>query len=665
MYTYGVQPSRIQLEDGFSTDNSINLSNKNFRTGLKTSNSAQLTNVTAPYIVSGASCKLTACKIDEVRADSYLEAQNSTFQTVKSDSSAKLLNCTATSIKSNSYLEITQVTAKNVKSSSSCKINNCPNVLTVFSESYLEASNSKLGDVKSESSMKITQCNVTSAKSDSYFEGTASIIETIESSSSAKLTNMQGVKSLISNSYVEAKDSTIEKIKAEGTVKAENSEVNDLTAGRLVSLNATSVNGELKAASLVARGGKLVSVSLEGKADLASCSVIEKVFANTINGTSCKVLGELNAKSDVTIKDSEEIGSIVARKATIINSKVLGDLHAINLKLTNTRVGGVVTSANQELVLNNCHLPKLILKKPQACVELSTVQIHEIFQRRTVPQDIRQMVEYILLDKAKIEIIDDKYKITIGDSCFTINANSYAHGNQFVQTYNTGNVQFMNNFSNMFGSVNIGGMGSVSINGMSISSSGKGIKISGGKITGGDGEEYPMEILNNPLKILQARNMAIQIKEDVEIEKKRLEELKPSPQVVIVCGGHVEEICFETEGGIVLYERGGTVGKITNLQGEEYKLEKIIEDSKQENVKVAKEPPEEFLSPISLEVMNDPYKTPLGHYFDKRDIIDIMAHNKGTFKCPLTRREFKWEELKRDDKFRDQIEEWLKLYIAI
>lgn len=664
MYTYGVpssKPIQIQPENGFSTGKSMSLSHRNFKTGLKTSSYAELNDVTAPSIETGSSCKLSACKINQVYSGSYLEARDSTLQRVTSQSSLKLDNCTATNVKSDSYVELTQATVSEARSSSSCKITNCPNVARVFSGSYVEAFNSKLGNVASESSCKITQCNADSVKSDSYFEGTGSIIETIEASSSAKLINMQGVKLLTTKSYVEAKDSTIEKIEAETTVKAENSQINDLKAGKSVNLYATSVTGELTAKSLEGRAGKLVSVNVEGKADLVSCNVIQTLFANIINAANCTVLGEVRANSNVTIKDSEEVGSVESRKVAIINSKVLGNIDAVNLKLINTRVEGVVTTANQELLVSQCHIPKLIMKKPQACVELSTVQIHDICQRERVPHDLRQLVEYILLDKAQIEIAGNTYKVSIGDTSFTINdrrSNSGVttnyFGNNSITSYG-GGVSFSN--------VSIGGMsGSCNFNGMSIS--GSGISISGGKVRGSDGEEYPMEILNNPQKILQAYNLTAQLKEMIANEQKALEELEPAPQIVLVHGGHIEELCFETAGGIVLYESGGTVGKIIRPEGEVIQTsEGISEENKPK--KICAEPPEDFVDPISLEIMRDPYRTPLGHRFDKKDIIEVMAYNKGIFICPLTRSKFTMDQLTRDDEYRAEINKWLESHIPI
>lgn len=652
---FGVRPSSQQtpsIEEGFSTNESINLRDKVYKSGLETTSYSELTNITAPRIKSGASCNLRNCKIDTVIAESYLEANDSQLGTVTSKSSATLNDCTANEINSKSYVEAVKLVAKYIYSKESCTIKNSPNIADIRTDSYLDIKNSNIGTATSNSTLTIEQSNARSLSTNSYFEGKNSIVSKISAVSSATLENMQDVKYLTTNSYAKIIGSSIEEVKADSEIEAENSTITELKGGSSVILKATKINGDLKADSLKATGGQLVTGTVDGKAELNGCNVIQSLFAKAINGSACDVIGQLKAKSEVIVKDVKEIGGIECLKATIVNSKVLGNIDAINAKLTNISVLGTLTTADQELVLNNCNIPKIVMKKPQLFMELNTVQIHELFQKRNVPQDLRQLVEYILLDKAKIQVDGNKYTVTIGNSKFSCTANNYS--NMSFESDVVFSVGIRRNISNI----------------------GRGVYISNETMTTGDGNSFAMDVLNNAEKLQQVQHTVNQLKADFESEKRRIEEeraLDPLPQVVVVCGGHIEEIIFKTKGGVVLCERGGTVGKITGPNDEEINANVELSASKEKAPaaestvlrKVPTELPKEYESPISFDIMIDPYKTPLGHHYDKIDIINIMATNNGVFKCALTRKEFTEDELKRDDKLREEIESWLETHIPI
>lgn len=345
---------------------------------------------------------------------------------------------------------------------------------------------------------------------------------------------------------------------------------------------------------------------------------------------------------------------------------MLGDVNAVKVKLINSRVEGIVYSANQELILNNSRISKLVMKKAQNQF-LSTADIHDILHLHKVPADIGQLVEYALLDKMEIVKTQNQYIVKIGEAEFIVKENRQGKSDSIM----TGRLNVKNmtvtgslflgrrtvidewndfDFKNIDCSPNISFEGDI-------------------KIEDKNGQKYQLGILNDFQKVKQAYNLINKIKND----NKKQDEL---PQVVMICGGHVDEIIFEVGSGIVLCEGGGCVGKIINghisVAFAEENLQVDEAEKKAEEIEVKKileEAPEEFSSPITFEVMSDPYKTPLGHYFDKQDLIDLIFYSKnpqeGKFVCPLTRNVYTLNECVRANDLRERINEWLKTHQPI
>ncbi len=125
------------------------------------------------------------------------------------------------------------------------------------------------------------------------------------------------------------------------------------------------------------------------------------------------------------------------------------------------------------------------------------------------------------------------------------------------------------------------------------------------------------------------------------------------PQIVIVNGGHIQEVTFEIPGGIVICENGGSVGTIIRgIMGSANYVKELIEE----------EPPENFLDPIYFEVMKNPYRTPLNHQdhvYDYRTLERITNKDTGKFIDPQTRIIYELSACKPDEKLKAEIQEWL------
>ena len=67
-------------------------------------------------------------------------------------------------------------------------------------------------------------------------------------------------------------------------------------------------------------------------------------------------------------------------------------------------------------------------------------------------------------------------------------------------------------------------------------------------------------------------------------------------------------------------------------------------------------PPQHFVCPITLEVMDHPMAAPDGRRFERSAIMEWLYFGTGT--CPLTRRPLHPQQLREDLKLKEEIQAW-------
>jgi U-box domain-containing protein len=75
------------------------------------------------------------------------------------------------------------------------------------------------------------------------------------------------------------------------------------------------------------------------------------------------------------------------------------------------------------------------------------------------------------------------------------------------------------------------------------------------------------------------------------------------------------------------------------------------------------EPPENYLDPISFEIMSDPFRTPMdhsSHVYDYSTLKSLTSNDTGEFEDPQTRKIYKLSDCKPDLKLKAEIQEWKK-----
>ena len=77
-----------------------------------------------------------------------------------------------------------------------------------------------------------------------------------------------------------------------------------------------------------------------------------------------------------------------------------------------------------------------------------------------------------------------------------------------------------------------------------------------------------------------------------------------------------------------------------------------------QNIKKPVEPPEEFLCPVSLEIMTDPVVLPSGNSIDRSSILNMIAN--GQKFDPLTREPITEKDLRDNRNLKTRIEKWCK-----
>lgn len=71
---------------------------------------------------------------------------------------------------------------------------------------------------------------------------------------------------------------------------------------------------------------------------------------------------------------------------------------------------------------------------------------------------------------------------------------------------------------------------------------------------------------------------------------------------------------------------------------------------------------EAFIGPVTLEIMDDPWTTPLGHIFDYSTLF-ALRDSKGNIKCPLTREIFNIDDCRPNTLLRKKINAWSRSFL--
>jgi len=541
---------------------------------------------------------------DGYHTENYLRLTNQTFRT---------------GLSSSSYCQLNNIKAPSLRSGYYCNLQDCQ-FGTVAADGYCKSTGSAIERLTSEYYVDVDSSVIQSINATGYIKASQSHVTSIVGGYYVNLVNVKNVNSLQAEGFVKATDSSVDTLKsgyyvdltgcqtesvtADGYVKAHNATIGALRSGYYVSLGDATAT-QIQCTRLEADNSKMVSVIADNNVNIKNCEVIERVIAEDMVGSLCGMLGILDIKSTVSLSECKNVAQIKSSEVSLNKCQVQGDVQAGKVTMRHSTVDGTLTAANRELKLVESHVKKLVMKKPMANSDLVAPDGGD------VPASIASLVSAVQSGKAHIS---------------TTQRGGYQ-------------IQFDNVASRMQG-LNLMSIGDVSIS----VSGGGGISMSNNVVIIGNSKfniakaniqatlAYLDQLANQPRNVQPAANAA------------------PKPQTVIISGGSVDEVVFEEAGGIVLCENGGRVGKVTNGAQEDKKD------------LIPAEPPEHFIDPVHLEVMVNPYRTPLKHAFNYATLVQLADKKTKEFSCPLTRQKFTLDQCVPDDALKTEIHAWLKQF---
>jgi U-box domain-containing protein len=378
-----------------------------------------------------------------------------------------------------------------------------------------------------------------------------------------------------------------------------------------------SGSGDGSYQSIHADGYKTSTLEVSNELCLYNSEVVESLKASDMVCFDCPFLGNLEASSSIALINCNQIGNIVkAPELLLKNSRVLGDVNAGIVTLQHSTVEGTLTATCQEVKVRDSQVNKLSVNKPVSRFAIISANGEEI---AGIPPDLAPLVQAVQSGKMSIKKKDKDFHVHLGKK-------------------NTG-------FVCTLGSIN-----------KRIHITSDGASYKDGMIHAG-GVTLKQETLSTVKNLREVLRIVAQTKQNIPFTKSETN-VEAKPQVVIVNGGHVKEICFEIPGGKVICENGGTVGNI---------IHGTVASAAEKIVLKEAEPPENFLDPIFFTVMQEPHRTPLNHADHVYDYKTLkrLTDEHGEFKDPQTRIVYKLSDCKADLNLKAEIQEWLKTHKPI
>lgn len=554
--------------------------------------------------------------------NSYLELSNRKFITaISSGSSVKLCNTAAPAVTSGTYCELSDnCSIGSVQARNSVKAKNCK-IDSISVGSYCEVEDKcSIRSIKAKNSVKAEHSEIKSIEANTYIELNAvKNLEKAEASNSIQADNLVECPNaiLIGGTYIELERSQVSSLEAKHSIKMTKAMAKTAKSGTYIEAKESTIEN-VDCNSFEGSLSALENLKAEQKVELHQCCVVKLLEAGTdIIATNCESLGVVKAKESASLTQCPTVGSITAPDISVQNCTVIGDIEGDNVKLRDTTAKGTVTAKNREMKLFNSHIKKLVMKAPLPPKVIAGIEVSG-----DVPTAILPLVREMQAGRLHI----------------TPNGSGYS-------------LQYQGPSSNRWG-----GCSSTCANGdivVKCIGSG-GFSMKDNQITLSDWSGGPAVTLSTDKKVIAAAVAFMKEANKPKSAPVANANTQPKQQVVTVNGGHVEEIVFEVPGGIVITLGDATVGKIIN---------EAVPGVNQEAAAIQKEIaelPYEYMDPVSLETMQNPYITPSKQNFDRETLERLLNKQTKKITCPLTRQQFTLEACKPNSTLQAQIQEWLK-----
>lgn len=508
-------------------------------------------------------------------------------------------------LSSSGYSRLNNVAAPALKCGDWSKLTDCK-IQEVYVEGYCRCVNSELKNLTSDDYIKLKNSKVAKRiKTSDYVKLSGSTVDVIDSKYYVKISDASEVGTIKTTSYV----------------KVNQSVVVDIKSGYYVKIKQSTVE-KIKGASIEAFQSNHKTLIASQGVNLTNCKVSHLVKGGSISAKDCEDLGSIESIGLVSLTNCPKIVEIAADNLCLKQCTVEKNVVCRDPTVIGCQIMGTLEAAKKETMIKDSYVSRIVMKKAVERVEnkgISNVDLNGV----SVPYDIAELVKI------------------------------FADGSLSPIETSSGAYEFKLNSSDE-------GRGRSKLNGVIFHGPCFGILMCNEKTFIGD-LEVPIDALRNKSKVKKAIDFIEGVKSRSLDSIESNEEVQP--QTIIVSGGHVEEIHFEEEGGVVVTVNGGSVGRIiSGYYSTDEKAKKMLPVQKE-----LKELPEEFEDPITFDVMLNPYKTPLDisgvvHHFDLKTLETLPKDKDGLFTCPLTRNKYNLEDCKPDIELKQKITDWLKLY---